>query len=85
MPKDYSCVEVTEQTKDPSVPAHILESLARLGFGEPTEIQAAMRDPILQGKDVLALAPTGTGKTLGFGVPLILLSIFVFYGSNTFI
>ena len=62
---------MTEQTKDPSVPAHILESLARLGFGEPTEIQAAMRDPILQGKDVLALAPTGTGKTLGFGVPLI--------------
>jgi len=61
---------VTKETPVRSVPQHLLESLARLGFGEPTEIQAAMREPILQGKDLLALAPTGTGKTLGFGVPL---------------
>ncbi len=61
---------MTDNPKEPSVPQYLLDNLTRLGFGEPTEIQAAMREPILGSKDVLALAPTGTGKTLGFGVPL---------------
>ena len=60
---------MTDNPKEPSVPQYLLDNLTRLGFGEPTEIQAAMREPILGSKDVLALAPTGTGKTLGFGCP----------------
>ena len=66
----YPRAEMTEESIDPTVPKHLLDSLARLGFGEPTEIQAFMRDPIMRGQDVLALAPTGTGKTLGFGIPV---------------
>ncbi|MSR44299.1 MAG: DEAD/DEAH box helicase [Phycisphaerales bacterium] len=54
----------------PSIPSPLLTTLERLGFANPTEIQALMREPVLCGRDVLALAPTGTGKTLGFGVPV---------------
>ena len=61
---------MTKTPPDNAIPPHLAASLARLGFGQPTEIQALMREPILSGRDVLALAPTGTGKTLGFGVPV---------------
>ncbi len=61
---------MTDTDRTLSVPNHLLEALNRLGFAQPTEVQAGMRDPILKGSDVLALAPTGTGKTLGFGVPV---------------
>ncbi len=69
--RHYSCVEVTEQQATSTIPAAVEQSLARLGFATPTEIQVAMHTPILEGKDVLALAPTGSGKTLGFGIPMI--------------
>ncbi|MSR29500.1 MAG: DEAD/DEAH box helicase [Phycisphaerales bacterium] len=52
-----------------NTPAVLERTLERLGFGTPTPVQAAMRVAALAGRDVLALAPTGTGKTLAFGVP----------------
>ena len=49
-------------------------SLARssgLGYTTPTPVQAETIPPALQGRDVLARAQTGTGKTAAFGLPMI--------------
>ncbi len=42
-----------------------------LGFNEPTPVQSAAIPPALSGKDVLANASTGSGKSAAFGIPLI--------------
>jgi ATP-dependent RNA helicase DeaD len=42
-----------------------------MGFEETTPIQAKAIAPILEGRDVIAQAPTGTGKTCAFGAPAI--------------
>ncbi|MFN3615435.1 MAG: DEAD/DEAH box helicase, partial [Rubrimonas sp.] len=49
----------------------IQKALAQSGFETPTPVQAQAIPPQLQGRDVLALAQTGTGKTAAFGLPLI--------------
>jgi ATP-dependent RNA helicase RhlE len=45
--------------------------LARLGYEEPTAIQAQAIPVVLTGVDLLARAQTGTGKTAAFGLPMI--------------
>jgi len=45
--------------------------LARLGYTEPTPVQAASIPVVLEGADLLARAHTGTGKTAAFGLPMI--------------
>lgn len=42
-----------------------------LGFTQPTPIQSAALPPILAGRDVIAQAPTGSGKTAAFGIGLL--------------
>jgi ATP-dependent RNA helicase DeaD len=49
----------------------LLESLAELGYEEPTPIQAEAIPPLLQGRDLLGQAATGTGKTAAFALPLL--------------
>ena len=44
--------------------------LTRARRTEPFPIQAAAIPPALAGKDVCGRAPTGSGKTLGFGLPI---------------
>ena len=46
-------------------------SLAYHGFVQPTPVQAQAIPPALQGRDVIATAQTGTGKTLAFVLPLL--------------
>jgi ATP-dependent RNA helicase RhlE len=46
------------------------ERLSSAGFSTPTPVQAAAIPQALQGKDMLGTAPTGTGKTLAFLVPV---------------
>jgi len=46
--------------------SYLQERLAALRFSIPTPVQEAAIPPALQGKDVLATAQTGTGKTLAF-------------------
>jgi ATP-dependent RNA helicase RhlE len=47
------------------------EQLSRAGFVKPTPVQAASIPPAVEGKDVLATAQTGTGKTLAFLIPIL--------------
>ncbi len=49
----------------------LLEVLDRLKFTVPTPIQQKSIPVALEGKDVIGIAQTGTGKTLAFGVPMI--------------
>jgi ATP-dependent RNA helicase RhlE len=49
----------------------LLKAVADQGYTTPTPIQAKAIPPILAGKDVLAGAQTGTGKTAGFSLPLL--------------
>jgi len=47
------------------------QNIADKGYGEPTPIQDKAILPILEGKDLIGLATTGTGKTAAFLIPLI--------------
>jgi len=51
--------------------ALLKSNLAKHGFVEPTPVQAQAIEPALAGKDIVATAQTGTGKTLAFVLPLI--------------
>jgi ATP-dependent RNA helicase DeaD len=51
--------------------ASLLDCLTELGYEEPTPIQREAMPPLLAGRDVLAEAPTGTGKTAAFALPLL--------------
>ena len=47
-----------------------LEAIENLGFTEPTPVQALSIPPGIEGKDILAAAQTGTGKTLAYLLPI---------------
>lgn len=49
----------------------MLKALEKKGYGYPTTIQAEAIPSFLEWKDVIAKAPTGTGKTFAFGIPMI--------------
>ena len=49
----------------------MLKALEQKGYGYPTTIQAEAIPHFLQWRDVIAKAPTGTGKTFAFGIPMI--------------
>ena len=49
----------------------ILKAVKRMGFSNPTPVQAQTIPAMMDGNDVIAKAPTGTGKTCAFGIPLI--------------
>ena len=57
--------------QDLGLSPQILQALEQKGYGYPTRIQAEAIGPLMQWKDVIAKAPTGTGKTFAFGIPMI--------------
>jgi ATP-dependent RNA helicase DeaD len=73
--------EPTAPQPDPAAPAagfaalgldeRILRTIAALGYEEPTPVQEAAIPPLLRGLDLLAEAPTGTGKTAAFALPIL--------------
>ncbi|MGB0911135.1 MAG: DEAD/DEAH box helicase, partial [Nitrospirales bacterium] len=51
--------------------AALLTTLETLGYEEPTPIQKESIPPLLEGRDLLGHAATGTGKTAAFTLPLL--------------
>ncbi len=49
----------------------LLEALTHLGYEQPTPIQEATIPALLEGRDVIGQAQTGTGKTAAFGLPML--------------
>jgi superfamily II DNA/RNA helicase len=49
----------------------LLRTLESLGYTSPTQVQAQAIPAVLKGRDVMAAAQTGTGKTAGFALPLL--------------
>ncbi|MGI4848569.1 MAG: DEAD/DEAH box helicase [Janthinobacterium lividum] len=47
------------------------QNLATLGYDQPTPVQTQAIPPVLAGRDLMAAAQTGTGKTAGFALPLL--------------
>ena len=56
---------------DLGLPAPLLKALNDVGYETPSPIQAQTIPPLLQGKDVLGQAQTGTGKTAAFALPVL--------------
>ena len=54
-----------------SLSALLKSNLSKNGFSEPTPVQAQAIEPALAGRDVVATAQTGTGKTLAFVLPIL--------------
>lgn len=48
-----------------------MRAIQNKGYEVSTPVQAGCIPPMLAGKDVIAKAPTGTGKTMAFGIPII--------------
>ena len=58
---------------DLNLDAKVLKAVAETGYDTPTPIQAGAIAPALEGRDVLGIAQTGTGKTAAFTLPMITL------------
>lgn len=56
---------------DLNLSREVLQAIDDMGFENPSEVQEATIPLILEGRDVLAQAQTGTGKTASFGIPMI--------------
>ncbi len=49
----------------------LLEAIGKMGYSEPTPIQARAIPSVLEGRDIVATAQTGTGKTAAFALPIL--------------
>ena len=70
-------VEETNQKSDSNsfrelnLSEEILAAISKLGYERPSPIQAKTIPPLLEGKDILGQAQTGTGKTASFALPIL--------------
>jgi len=57
--------------KELDLSKEVLKAIEKMGFEEATPIQTQAIGPMLEGRDIIGQAPTGTGKTCAFGIPII--------------
>ncbi len=79
-PEDASTSREASKENSPMPPATfkslglidpLLEALERVGFKQPTEIQAEALPHALEGRDIIGIASTGSGKTAAFALPIL--------------
>ncbi|MCD9007088.1 DEAD/DEAH box helicase [Luteimonas sp. XNQY3] len=61
----------TPKFTDLALPETLLRALTAVGYESPSPIQAATIPPLLEGRDLLGQAQTGTGKTAAFALPVL--------------
>ena len=61
----------SEQFADLNLSAQMQKRLSDLGLATLSPIQRKTFQPILEGRDVIAQSPTGTGKTLAYCLPVV--------------
>ena len=64
-------VQSRKTFSDLGVMDQLCEACTKLGYSEPTPIQTEAIPLALQGRDVIGLAETGSGKTAAFGIPML--------------
>ena len=66
---------MTDQTptsfEEMDLSGEILKAVQAMGFTEPSTVQARTIPLMMEGNDINAIAPTGTGKTCAFGIPML--------------
>ena len=53
------------------ISSDVLKAVEKMGFTEMTPVQAKTLPLMMEGRDIIAIAPTGTGKTCAFGIPML--------------
>lgn len=69
--KEKNTSEVTQSFADFGLHPDILASVLATGYTRPTPIQAQALPPVMDGRDVMGAAQTGTGKTAAFSLPIL--------------
>ena len=59
------------QLEEMGISPEVIGAFDRMSFQELTSIQEKCIPPMMEGHDIIGIAPTGTGKTLGFGIPML--------------
>lgn len=79
-PEDASSSREASKETSPALPATfkslglidpLLEALERVGYKQPTEIQAEALPHAFEGRDIIGIASTGSGKTAAFALPIL--------------
>ncbi|KQX71710.1 MULTISPECIES: DEAD/DEAH box helicase [Aeromicrobium] len=71
IPTDATTADATPTFADLGLVDVLVDRLSALGYETPTPIQARAIPTLLEGKDVVGLAQTGTGKTAAFALPIL--------------
>lgn len=64
-------MDQTLKFSDLGISAEILKSVEEMGYTQPSQIQVEAIPHVLEGRDVIGQAQTGTGKTAAFAIPII--------------
>jgi ATP-dependent RNA helicase DDX41 len=69
------CPPPIKSFKEMKFPKCVLDTLAKKGIARPTPIQVQGIPALLSGRDIIGIAFTGSGKTLTFSLPMIMLAL----------
>jgi ATP-dependent RNA helicase RhlE len=64
-------IRLTKTFAELGLPARLVGALTKAGFNTPTPIQLKAIGPQLQGRDIMGIAQTGSGKTAAFALPIL--------------
>ena len=63
--------EISQAFVDADISKEVLRALEKMGIEKMTAVQQKTLPLMMEGRDVIGIAPTGTGKTLAFGIPML--------------